>query len=98
MKLYPQIGPIKNLPDLFRVVETVVKERKQDIQDFNNLRNTYIAGRKVGKIPTGAIDVDPALDKVGDFNIADDSGTTYLYALVDISGTAEWRRVALSSW
>ena len=79
------------------IVRYIQKERKNDVNDFDALKDNYISGRKVDKIPTGASNVT-ATDTVGDFNIADDGGTTYLYALVDISGTAEWRRVALSTW
>jgi len=96
MNDYPNINP-KSQSDILELLQTILEERLIDIKDFDNLNNRFIAGRKTGRIPSGATDVTLA-DKVGDFNIADDSGTVYLYALVDISGTAEWRRVALSSW
>jgi hypothetical protein len=87
----------ENLQEVIDSLREIVEVRRNDIQDFDNLNNVFISGRRVGRIPSGATDVIDG-DKVNDFNIADDSGTVYLYSLVNISGTAEWRRVALSSW
>lgn len=87
----------RNEVDVADSVEEMIRERRNDVKDFDNLQSRFILGRKVGRIPTGATNVISG-DKVGDFNIAEDSGTVYLYALVDLSGGAEWRRVSLSSW
>lgn len=75
------------------VLRDICRQRKTDVSDFNNLKNIFMSGRKVAKIPSGAADISSA-DRVGDFNYT----TGYLYICVDNSGTAEWRRVALSSW
>lgn len=72
---------------------SVRKERKTDILEFANLKNIFISGRKVGKIPTGASDIS-ATDRVGDFNY----DASYLYICVNNAGSAVWRRAALSSW
>lgn len=81
------------LKDVAETVEEIVRERSIDIKDFDNIQNRFISGRKVGRIPSGATDV-LSTDKVGDFNY----DTSYIYILVNNSGTAEWRRAALSSW
>lgn len=91
MKSYPKIK-LQTLGDVIEILNDITKERKTDVSEFNNLKNTFISGRKVGKIPTGAADV-AATDRVGDFNY----DASYLYLCVDNSGAA-WRRVALSSW
>lgn len=96
MKSFPKTEP-KTLGDVIDVVRYILKERTNDVKDFNAQKDKFISGRKVKKVPSGASDVTSG-DAVGDFNIADDSGTVYLYALVDVGGTATWRRVALSSW
>lgn len=91
MKNYPNIEP-KTLADINVLLRYIQKERRNDINDFNNLKDVFISGRKVGKIPTGASDIS-ITDKLGDFNFDAD----YIYICVDNSG-AEWRRVALSTW
>lgn len=92
MNPYPKLGD-RTPADVIRVLEIAVRERTQDIKDFDNLTNTFISGRKVGKIPTGAADISPT-DRVGDFNYT----TSFLYIVVNNAGTAEWRRAALASW
>lgn len=92
MKPYPLLGK-GSIADVNRCLETVVKQRTQDIKDFDNLQNTYISGRKVGKIPTGATDISPS-DRIGDINY----DNSYLYIVINNSGTAEWRRASLASW
>jgi len=83
-----------DLPDVANSVDEMVRERRQDIKDYDNLNNRFISGRKVGTIPTGATDVNSG-DKAGDFNYDAD----YIYILVDLGGgNAEWRRAALGSW
>lgn len=91
MKPYPTLIP-KTLEDVISVLIYIVKERRYDVLDFNNLQNVFMSGRKVGKIPASSADIDDT-DRVGDFNYDPD----YLYIVVDDSGAA-WRRIALSSW
>lgn len=92
MNDYPQITP-ETFDDIVELLRIITRERTIDINDFNNLKNVFMRGRKVGKIPAGATDIDPS-DRVGDFN-ADDS---YFYIVVENGGSAEWRRAALGSW
>lgn len=92
MNNYPILSPDKE-EDRVTLLRSITKERYQDIKDFDNLQNRFMAGRKSGKIPSGASDVDPS-DRVGDMNYDDQ----YLYILIDNAGTAEWRRASLASW
>lgn len=92
MNDYPTITP-NTEKDRIELLRLIVRERTNDINEFNNLQNRFMAGRKVAKVPTGSLDVADT-DRVGDFNYDDQ----YYYLLVDNAGTAEWRRNALSSW
>ncbi len=91
MDLYPQLFD-DTTEALLLSVRRIIEERNSDVQNFNNLNQVFMSGRKVGKIPTSSADV-VATDRVGDFNY----DASYLYLCVDDSG-AEWRRVALASW
>lgn len=97
MKLPYLKRDLKTLKDVTDVIDDIVEKRSKDLKDFDNLNNVFISGRRVGKIPSAATDVDPDFDKVNDVNIADDAGTVYLYTLVNVSGTAVWGRVALDT-
>jgi hypothetical protein len=90
LKQYINVSRPEELVDF---AKDVARKRLEDIANFNNLPNLFMAGRKVGKVPTGSADVTPS-DRIGDFNYT----TSYLYICVDNSGTAAWRRVALGSW
>ena len=89
MKNYPSLAG-SALEDVLTVLNFITRERDTDIREYNNLQNRFIAGRKVGKIPSSSLDVDPA-DRVGDVSY----DTAYYYILVDNGGSAEWRRIAL---
>lgn len=78
--------------DLAVFCREAARLREQDVEQFSNLSNVFMSGRKVGKIPTGSSDV-AATDRIGDFNY----DANYLYLCVDNSG-ATWRRVTLGSW
>lgn len=93
MKNYPSFN-LDRPQDVNSLLHFVVKERRNDVLDWINLPQQYLSGRKVNKIPASSADVDPATDRVGDMNYT----TTYLYILVDNSGVAVWRRVALGAW
>ncbi len=101
MKNYPVFNIDPRSPrfqdEVIKLLEYILKERTNDVNDFINLQNRFMSGRKVGTMPTGASDVSDS-DRVGDFNVFEDGGTFYYVTLVDNSGTAEWRRTALSSW
>ncbi len=93
MNDYPDISPATQ-GDIQELLRIITRERPNDIRDFQNLNNRFMAGRKVGKVPSSSSDVT-ALDRIGDFNIAEDTGVFYLFTLVDDGGTATWGRVAL---
>lgn len=71
----------------------ICNTRKDDISTIQNLPNIFIYGRKVGKIPTSSLDV-VSTDKIDDINW----DASYVYILIDNSGTPEWRRTALGAW
>lgn len=92
MKQFP-IMTLRTNDDLFVLGRYILKERANDINDFNNLENIFMRGRKVGKVPTGSADISTT-DRIGDFNYDD----SYLYLVVDSGGNAVWRRIGLSTW
>jgi len=84
----------ENIADVAESVGEMIRERRVDLKDFDNLNNRFIRGRLSGRIPSGATNVISG-DKVGDISYDAD----YVYILVDLgSGNAEWRRAALGSW
>jgi len=70
----------------------IARIREEDVEDFSNLNNVFISGRKVGKVPTGSADI-AVTDRIGDFNF----DANFIYICVDDSGAA-WRRVTLEVW
>lgn len=84
----------ETLEDVREQLRQITYARKDDISTISQITSSFVAGRKVGKIPTSSADVDAAKDKVGDINYT----ASYLYILVDNAGTPSWRRVALSAW
>lgn len=88
---YPSFDP-KKPKEAIDLLTDMVKQRRQDVNDFNNLQNRFITGRIVGRIPTGAADLQPG-DKVGDTNF--EASTSYLYRIVDNSGTPVWARIQM---
>lgn len=91
MKPYPILKD-PTLKGIFEWLKYVVRSRSEDIQEFNNLQNIFVGGRKVPKIPSASNDVT-AEDKIGDISYDAD----YLYILIDDSGAA-WRRATLGAW
>lgn len=73
-------------------LDAIVKERTRDIKDFDNLKNVFMSGRKVGKIPSASSDIADD-DRLGDFSYDD----AYLYIVIDDTGAA-WRRIELETW
>lgn len=88
----------ESLANLSQFCREVARLRGEDIEDFNNLANVFMRGRKVGKIPSSSADVDATQDRVGDFNYATDSGVEYLYICVQVGSSAAWRRTVLGSF
>lgn len=91
MKNYPK--ELKNQNDVFNLLNYIVKERINDVKDFDNLKNIFMRGRKVNKVPTSSTDIE-VKDNLGDFNY----DASYLYILVDNGGSNEWRRAPLQTW
>jgi hypothetical protein len=77
---------------LLAFAKDAVRLREEDISDFNNLKNIFVSGRKVSKIPTGSSDISGS--RVDDRSYDAD----YLYICVDNSGTPAWRRAKLESF
>lgn len=92
MDNYPNVVK-EDLPSIKNVLDFIVRLRKQDVIDFNNLPSVFMSGRKVGKVPSSSTDI-VATDKVGDFNYS----TSFLYICVNNAGTAVWRRFTAGSW
>lgn len=92
MREYPSLSP-NDLKSALELLNYIVKERPRDILDFINLKNIFMSGRKVGKIPTSSLDIANT-DRIGDFNYDDQ----YMYLVVLSGSDAEWRRITLSSW
>ena len=91
-KDYPYWPPT-TLEHALGQIEQITRTRKDDIAQISNLKNIFVSGRKVGRVPSASNDVI-AGDKVGDFNVT----ATYAYYLIDNAGAGEWRRVAVASW
>lgn len=91
-KDYPY-WPAESMDDLKDQMRQICNTRKDDITQISNLVNVFVLGRKVGKVPASSVDVT-ATDRIGDFNV----DTAYAYYLIDDSGVAKWRRVAVASW
>lgn len=91
MNQYPQRieNKLENHTDWLR---NVARERMHDVQDFTNLPNVFLRGRKVAKVPTASADITDSRE--GDFNVT----ATYAYFCVNNGGTLVWRRVAVAAW
>ena len=73
--------------------QTIKNLRKDDISTIGNLINTFVEGRKVGRVPSSSADVITG-DRIGDMNY----DASYFYILIDNAGTPAWRRISLGSW
>lgn len=82
-----------NLESHTRALQQITRLRNEDIGDWNNLANTYVSGRKVGRVPSSSVDVIDG-DRVGDINY----DLNYLYLLSTDGVTPAWRRIALAAW
>lgn len=88
--LYDILGINPDSSDIVRWIENATRERRTDIDDYNNQVSSNSA---IFSAPASSTDM-VGTEKVGD--IAADSA--YFYVVVDDSGTLEWRRVAISSF
>jgi len=88
---YPEMSNLISADD---VINRMTELRNNDIGDFNNLPNRFIAGRKGDRIPSSSTDV-VSTDNEGDINY----DSTHLYILLDTgSSVLAWRRVAIASF
>lgn len=97
MKLYPKLNG-STMREIVDWINAVTSERMVDRQEFEGLPNILIRGRNRTLLsnratPSSSTDV-VSTDAEGDFMVT----TTYLYILVNNSGSYVWRRVALSSF
>lgn len=76
--------------DILDWIRQVTRERLSDLEDYEQQQ---AANPRIYSAPTSSSDTI-GTEKVGD--IAAD--TSYLYVVVDNSGTLEWRRVAISTF
>lgn len=93
LKDYPYF-PAANEAEAREQLRQICNIRKDDITQIQNLSSTFLAGRKVGKVPASSADVDAATDKVNDINW----DASYIYVLIDNAGTPVWRRATLAAW
>ena len=84
----------ETIDGIINFLKQVIRLRNDDVTDFNNLNDIFMSGRKVNKIPLSSSDVVIGEDRAGDFNY----NASYLFLLVNNSGTLVWRRVTLSSF
>lgn len=90
-KLWPGLKD-KTIDAVYDCLKGVTQTRQDDLGDWKNLAQTYILGRKSNKVPSSSTDTTG--DNVGDVNY----DASYLYICINNTGTAAWRRVALSTW
>lgn len=89
---YPVVHE-ETIEAITNILRDIIRTRTFDVNDFTNLKNVFLSGRKVEKTPSASNDID-VTDRENDFNWS----PTYLYVCVNNAGTLVWRRVALSSW
>lgn len=93
MKNYTDIKS-GTLEEVVSVLKQICKFRNsEDVSNFNNLNKIFIRGRQTGRVPSASNDVITG-DILGDYCPT----ATYLYILINNSGTPEWRRITAASW
>jgi hypothetical protein len=95
MQQYPTVPLDADTSKLVDILAYIQRLRQDDIGDNDNLINTFVSGRRVGKIPTASNDV-ATTDRLNDVSVA--LNAAYIYFLVDNAGTREWRRVTMASF
>lgn len=92
ISIYPEINSDKDIVPFLREI-TRLREQ-EDIPDYINLDQRFLAGRASNRVPSSSTDV-LATDSLGD--VVNDA--TYEYKLVNISGVYKWdRRTLNTSW
>lgn len=96
LPLNTNISNIENtITDIILWALDVARERQIDLADYNN----QIASNPVifTTAPTSSSDLKGS-EKIGDMAFGTDSGTEYVYFVVDNGGTLQWQRVALATF
>lgn len=92
LKTYPVLRE-DTIEDAANVLREIIRTRQSDISEIESIKNRFISGRKVMRTPLSSSDIQ-ATDRVGDISFS----ASYMYIVVDNSGTLVWRRVALASF
>ena len=74
-------------------LQKIAQIRGQDQTQWNDLKNQFLSGRSVTRIPSASNNV-LSTDNVGDFNVT----STYAYFLISNSGSPEWVRIAVGTF
>lgn len=83
--------PIYTADNLEYFLSIISRERKNDVRAWNNLKNQFLSGRRNGRIPATATDVQEG-DKLDD--VVNDGAVKY--TLVDVGGgVLKWDRRSL---
>lgn len=77
------------------VINKISMLREDDIREFRDLRDHFIQGRKVQRIPRSSIDIQRG-DCIGDFSY--NANFMYLLTILDKDSGAAWRRVKLENF
>lgn len=83
----------EQLEEIAEFCRDAARIREEDINDFDNLVNIFMSGRKVSKIPSSKLDTSDG-DREGDFNY----DTTYFYICVNNAGTLNWKTAPLTDF
>ena len=92
MKPYPALQNDSNAT-LKGFCDFVQRERINDVNDRNSFPQQFIGGRRTARVPSSSTDVENT-DAVGDVCIT----STYVYFLINASGTIEWVRLAVGTF
>ena len=88
---YPSPSDDKN-KTLKASLDIISRERKNDVNLWNNLPQVFMSGRLVGNIPASTSDI--STNKIGDFIVT----TSYVYFCVAATTTAQWVRAAVGAF
>jgi len=93
-KKYEVLSINAGLNEVLRWIEDATRSRDEDLEDYADMDTSR---SRVYSQPSSITDII-GTEKIGDIAVGEDSGTQYLYVIVDDSGDLEWRRVALSTF
>lgn len=91
LKTYPS-NVVATSMDCANALNKIAQIRSDDRVQWNNLNNTFVAGRKVAKVPANSSDTSGNV--AGDFNVT----TAYAYFCINNAGTVEWVRAAVGTF